>query len=368
MGTLLKKIFGKLDNALAAISIIMSTVSTTATIFLVALPDKVPWFILVRDIAVFITLLAVILFLAIKYMNREEALHNLIALRDSQAAVREVELREQAAFREAATAERIKILSTQHKNFHYLTHHFRSTVFEAVGEERRRNARNMNMTREERRTLRQLCNYVTYHIKKALITYWKSKDIDINDDIHVAVKLVVPTGVVREFMPKLKPEKQALIDHAIRNSGIDEFVITFYRDTDTHVNFPNREKLADVYTIDRNTAYHDCIRLGRPCFSSNDLVKLYQEGHYHNDNPEWSNQYHATVVVPIRYMGDGEGDSVCYGVIGVDSLNLEGRELYDNEECRNIMGHAADLLATFFLLLPLDQEIRKAEQVEATTG
>jgi hypothetical protein len=57
------------------------------------------------------------------------------------------------------------------------------------------------------------------------------------------------------------------------------------------------------------------------------------------------------MVVPIRYLSSDRQRYRCYGALAVDSLNEKKISDLYNHQCEYILAHAADLLATFFLLL-----------------
>ena len=70
----------------------------------------------------------------------------------------------------------------------------------------------------------------------------------------------------------------------------------------------------------------------------------------------WKDQYNSTMIVPIRYCPSGHRNNKIFGLIAVDSMNSKKRPLYENKECCDILGHAADLLANFFLLISITKE------------
>ena len=111
-----------------------------------------------------------------------------------------------------------------------------------------------------------------------------------------------------------------------------------------------------IYDIDKNTDFRRLVGNKESAFFSNDLQRL--KDAYENENNDWRQYYNATLVVPIRYLSSDKRQHRCYGLFAVDSLNKQKiKDLYNDKECKYILGQAADLLATFFLLLELTEYI-----------
>lgn len=335
MIALVKRIFSRLDSALAAISILLALVSTASTVFLLNYPDTVPQFMLIRELVIIGALLLIVLAILARYFDRESV------LKEKEGLVNE-----KSALANSLAADRLNVLTAQFANFHNMVHGYRDILFrEKAGY---RQPYSYILTDREQKVLEELCTSVSFGIKRSLTEYFRSKDIIIGgDNIHISIKLLVSKDAVNAMAPNLSARERAKIAEQ------DQWVVTFFRDTETRLQHRDREVLGAIYTVDGNTSHQACIRVGDSCFVSNNLRGY---SNYHNEKTDWSQHYNSLIALPIRYVGANTNDSICYGLIIVDSDNPDGRDLYDNTGCRNILGHAADILATFFLFLPLQPQ------------
>ena len=106
-----------------------------------------------------------------------------------------------------------------------------------------------------------------------------------------------------------------------------------------------------IYSVERNTAFIHIFQEREQVFARDDLQLLGNA--YKNENTSWKKQYNATIVAPIRYSIPEKGDYRCFGFIAIDSLNAGNKNIFENEEAKYIIGHAADLMANFFLALSI---------------
>ncbi len=175
-----------------------------------------------------------------------------------------------------------------------------------------------------------------------------SREIDIGEDISVSVKLIFTSDEVIERFEYLPTWKRQEIKTKER------WVVTVYRDPITFETMSGeREVNARAYDIEDNTAFDNIYNHKDQYFRSNDLQGITAPP-YKNTNDRWTEQYNATLVVPIRYEGKPHSNHyTCYGFLAVDSLNRNKETLYTDQECLYILGHSADLLATFLLSVAL---------------
>ena len=306
------KLFGNWDRALTTVSFIATLVGSVVTVFLVAYPSAVPQYIVVRDILFWFALIFMSLIVAGKYIRRETLIR-----------------------------AQIDLLSNQFKLSHDLVHNFRTELFSTYFQP---NVQRQRFTERERRIFSQLCAYVTEGVKTSFSEYFRSRGIDIGTDIALSVKLVMsPNEVLELLAQELSQEQQQQVQ------AKDTWIITVYRDSYTHTHSINREIAQRIYDIDKNTAFRMLVRRREvSAFCCNDLQSLGIT--YDNENEKWRFYYNAALVVPIRYLSLDGRQFRCYGVLAVDSLNEKKiPNLYNEVECKYILGHAADLLATFFV-------------------
>jgi hypothetical protein len=306
------RFFGGWDRALASVSLLASLIGTGVSLFLFAYPTEVPQFIIFRDLAIIFALLFSLIFMLIRHIRRE------------------VTIRAQ-----------IYCLSHQFTNAHMLIHNYRSELFKSYFT----NVRRSNLSSDEMKLFRRVCHSITENTRTSLKDYFSSNGIDVGDDIHITIKLSLSPDDVFSHLPTLSDEMKA------RMSTNERWIVNAYRDYHTFNNFKNREVLKKIWSIERNTVYHHIITLENEYFLQNDLLGM--GNNFHNENHEWRSQYNSILAAPIRYKEDSTKNYICYGILSADSLNRNGHKLFNDKECRFILGQGADLLATFFLLLAL---------------
>lgn len=236
-------------------------------------------------------------------------------------------------------------LSEQLKGAHELVSNYRDEVFAHFAQ-----AVTMNLAFEigpdEIKRLEGICLFTLSRVRRSFQQYFKSRDIDVGEDISLSVKLVIPTSKILEFFPRIREEDKEQIHRR------DQWIVTILRDPYTIAEHSGREMRAALYDIGGNTAFHHIIENRQPFFLENNLTGM--GNNYINKNPNWEEQYNSTLVAPISYQDIASGQPVCFGLLAVDSLNKAKRsDLFNDQECLHILSHSADLLATFFLLLAL---------------
>lgn len=143
-----------------------------------------------------------------------------------------------------------------------------------------------------------------------------------------------------------------------------QWIITVYRDPHTYERYrENREVGNRIYSVEKNTAFIHIFQDKEQVFAKDDLQALGNA--YKNENTRWREQYNATIVAPIRYSVPEKGEYRCFGFIAIDCLNTGKENLFENEEAKYIVGHAADLMANFFLVLSLTPSHNAAVAVAA---
>lgn len=237
-------------------------------------------------------------------------------------------------------------LSKQFKNFHSQVHKFRDDTFKYI--QRFTNITTIATTRQ-RKIFDRLCHAITSDVKNILEEYFHSKQFYLEDKISISIKLTLEIEKIIEYCGKnlSNTEKEKLREQT-------KFVITAYRDPDTYESYrERRETRRKIYSITYNTAFNAIINGMQRCFISNNL-KGYPE--YKNENSDWEKYYNATIVCPIRYWNEKLRNWDIIGLIAADSLNGQKLEIFNGEECLHILGHAADMLATYFLMLSLKRK------------
>ncbi|HLF25515.1 MAG TPA: hypothetical protein VJG32_04210 [Anaerolineae bacterium] len=204
------------------------------------------------------------------------------------------------------------------------------------------------VTDNEIRLFRDVCHFVTTGLRSSFKQYFEFRGIEIGEDLSISVKLILPSNKVTELFNFDAEQKRALQAEA-------DSIITVFRDPYTFAHDSRREVGGKVgpmtlYTVKDNTAFQLIVESGEEQFFSNDLKHL---PYYRNQNPKWSEHYNATLVVPIEYRDSVTNRKMSFGFLAIDSVNANGLDLYNANECKHILSHAADLLATFFLSLAL---------------
>ena len=315
-------LFGTPDRIYTFASIVLSVLSFLVTVFTYEYPENIPHLIVVRDIAVVGLLLSTSGLLLWKYMRREQHL---------VAAVRNLEDSNQR-------------LSKQFESFHILVHKFRSDLFLLylgyVTED-------LLVDQKTKNTFEKICHSVTSDLRAIYKQFLLSKGIDIGDDISISIKLTVSPNILIDILGgKMDNIKKRNIKKKKR------WVITAYRDPHTFEKLRGiREVTQSIYSIEGNTAFDLTYSHKMEIYACDDLVKL--GASYKNENKNWNKYYSSTLVAPIRFINTADERQFCFGFIAIDSINVNKSSLFEYSDARHIIGHAADLLATFFLTLAI---------------
>jgi hypothetical protein len=240
--------------------------------------------------------------------------------------------------------KQINLLSNQYNRSYEMMHNFRNELF---GSYFRPNVERRKFTYRDWKIFRRLCSYITEGVKASFLEFFSVKGIDIGNDLSVSVKLAITSQEVLEILGEninLTQEQQQQIQSK------DLWIVTVFRDYYTHIYNPPREKGTKIYDIDKNTVFRHLVILRETAFCHNDLQSLGEA--YDNENNNWEKYYNATLAVPIRYISDYGKQFIFYGVLTVDSLNEKKiKDLFSDVQCKHILAHVADLLATYFLFL-----------------
>lgn len=315
-------LFGSWDRTYSFIACILGLLSIILTLVLWTFPESIPQLIIIRDLVVFFGLLLIAGILLSKYVKKENHLLQVVARLNSSN----------------------QLLTTQFNNFHSIVHKYRNRIFKhflaAIPED-------IPVSLKDKEAFESICHSVTTEVRKIFTEYFQSKNIIIGDDIHVTIKLVFSTKTLLDLYNKLSPQEADKIKKK------DQWVITAFRDPGTFEHLREREVGAKIYDIDKNTAFIHIIKEKKDKFANDNLKELGDA--YLNENNDWEKYYNSAIVVPIRYYNKETDHYLYFGLLAIDSLNKERHKLYDNVESKFIAGHAADLLANFFLSLALHQ-------------
>ena len=137
------------------------------------------------------------------------------------------------------------------------------------------------------------------------------------------------------------------------NDQLQWKVVTGIVDPETYNNRDRElQKIENAeHKIADNTDFQGILIGSEKCFSCNDLSGL-PEDKYKNSSKDWRKRYNATLVVPIKNQPDGRRNIVYYGFLTADSHNPKKQKLFsseDNAPVLNILAHAADALAVWFI-------------------
>lgn len=315
-------LFGTWDRRYTFISACLSVISIGITIFLWKFPGKIPILIVIRDIIILFGLFIISGVLLGKYIRKEQHLTQMI--------------------------ENLKIsntnLSQLASHFHSVNHKFRNDFFSHFYSLAKETG---DFFEEDRNRFEKMCHSITTEVKNTFIDFFKAQQIDISKDIVITVKLAISYSCILNLYGQNLSKDQI---NKIKNK--DQWMLTVYRDPDSYEKHKGvREVGVKLYDIDKNTAFIHILRQKKNVFSCNNLTALGDT--YLNENQKWKEFYNSTAVAPIRFYDDNADRYMCFGMIAVDSKNESNNDLYENEETKHILGHAADLLANYFLTLSI---------------
>jgi hypothetical protein len=318
--TTISILFGTLEKSATTISFILSVVSFILTVLALRFPETIPPIIIIRDISIVFSLIGVALILLYRYATKEWTIRN-------QAQ---------------------RMIEVYDRDYH-IVHEYRNTIFSYFIKKGIPQEFAFDPTHEEMKLFEKVCLYTTTMIRDTFKEYFKSRGIDIGEDISVSVKLAIPsTKVLEEFRSQdIESHKKEEI------LAQDRWIVTVFRDPYTFVHHREEREVGglSLYTVKGNTAFHQIAEGKRKYFFNNDLNGLGDA--YDNENQSWREHYNSTLVVPIRYLDNvsGQQQQWFFGFLAIDSKNPDKLKLYNKHETKFIMSHAADLLATFFLTL-----------------
>ena len=337
-------LWGTPDRKLAAFQTVVSLISVVASLFLFKLPEKIPVFVVIRDIALASIFLLAAAFWFYRYVTRRAHLD--ILNEQLAEANRKIE---------SIKREQQRQVSTLIQRSHRMIHDFRDIQFRGFRTSDPSDLM-VDIDEVELDIFKDICDSVTRQTRDALLSYFRFQGFDLGEDLCVTVKLIVPAShIISFYKNRITAEQEHLINSKSR------WVVTVYRDPATwaRVN-KQREAGQRVYDIDRNTAFIRIVSDNADCFSSNDLKALNDT--YLNETPKWEDWYNSTMVVPIRFANseeEQEQDSKHYHVFGLlaaDSMNKNNFALFDrNNDSFQLLAQASDLLANYFLTLSLYQ-------------
>lgn len=332
--TFVRIFFGNLERRIATVTTAASILSVLITAFLVVSPEKIPDFIIYRDTLVVLILVGNGTYWLYQYIDRVTKL---------ESQTKEVE--ETKTKIEKLRTAQIEQLSSQIRRFHEMVHSCRNVQFQAFQTEPSDLA-TISIDETELAVFEKICDTVTRQTKDALLDYFKFQGMDLEGDLAITVKLIVPAEDISSFYsPKLTPEQE-------QNINRKRWVVTVYRDPETWAK-KEREAGQRVYDVSANTAFKSIVTHRERSFFCNDL-RL--NDNYLNETKGWKKWYNATMVVPIRFFDEENDNSFVFGFLAADTLNPKGFKLFDSDnDSFEILAHASDLLANYFLILSLYQ-------------
>lgn len=178
---------------------------------------------------------------------------------------------------------------------------------------------------------KKLSSRISDTVAKQLKNHFTSSQIDGN--IRITIKLINPDG--KENQKEWKTVTVAVDPET-------------WNDQDRQI----ESQANELHRIGDNSDFEGIMLGKHNCFVCNDLQKLSSDQLYKNSSIDWHKRYNSTIVTPIKSKPDGHKDAVYYGFITADSLNPSKQEQFSSEinsPTLNIMAHAADALATWFI-------------------
>jgi hypothetical protein len=206
--------------------------------------------------------------------------------------------------------------------------------------------------------LQALCTTILTETRSLIIENLRSREIDIGEDVTLTLKMIFPADEARKMLKNTPRAQQSILKDQGAKAGPDRLV-TMARDSQTTSSLGNeRELLECLYSVMANTAFVRIMKHDDNVYVQNDLGRLGND--YSNENDKWQLFYNSTIVVPVRFKPDSTTFSTIFGLFCVDSLNPSKYELYNRQETFEIVGHAADLIAT--LLYGFEKIRQEAER------
>ena len=311
-------LFGSPDKIITAISFVIGISGLILAALAYRYPILPPWFIIVRDNIVILTLLLIVMVSSVKYFKKDNMVED---------------------FRE--------LVSQQLAFHHHIIHDFRDHYFWDV---RNEFAVNPRMEASQIDTLKKshfenTCRTILSDTRDIFLKYYAARGFKIGDDLSVTVKLVIPAEDAQKILNTIKGKRADTLNKTMT------YIVTGYRDPSTWGTKPERtEIMRIIYNIDeQNTTFDEIVNKGKNFFLSNNLREDYENGRYKNQNPNWQKSYNAVLAIPIRYRRQGDHRAtLIYGIISIDSLNPQAYELFDDKNTFHLLAASADMLALMF--------------------
>jgi hypothetical protein len=311
-------LFGSPDKTITTISLVVGIAGLILSALAYKYPTPSPWYLVVRDNTVILTLLLIITAFSVKYFKKDSMVED---------------------FRE--------LVSQQLASHHHMIHNFRDHYFWDI---RNEFAVNPNMDSKQIDIMKQsyfenVCRTILSDTRDIFLKYYSSRGFRIGNDLALTIKLVVPADDAQTILNTIKGEKADTLNRTM------DYIVTGYRDPNTWGTKPERTEIMQIiYHInDENTAFDEIVHKGKNFFLSNNLQKDYQKGQYKNQNPNWQNSYNSVLAIPIRYRRQGDHRAtLIYGIIAIDSLNPSLYELFDEKNTFHLLAASADILALMF--------------------
>lgn len=296
-------------------------------------PPLPPLLILLKDLAIFGTLLILTLYFFLEYRKQLHRSEDLQKLNESQVL------------------DFQRLVGKQIEAFHSLMSDTREALYRQQPGPSQAADRFSYRQEATLALLYDLLDSVIASLVRIMVNHLRVRFSDFDEDLSFSVKAVV-TGSAARRLVDLDPAQEAT------TQDNELYVITLDRDHRTKKELKVREVRKRLYKTNDNTAFTKIFHGQGACFYSNDLGELARLGHYENQNENWEQFYNATLVVPIWPQGQETESPRIFGFLAIDCLNEKKRELFDANEGRGIAAFGADLLALIFLNLELFDAVK----------
>lgn len=265
-------------------------------------------------------LVLIIMFLALKYFKKDDLVERFRYLLVNQ-------------------------LTSSHQMIHKFRDHFFSDIRMQLQLARNKEIQSAQIAEISRLYYNKVCHSILIDIRNLFLDYYEARGFHLKDDLTVTVKVIIRAEQAQQILDKLKGGRADTLNIN------EKYITTGYRDPFTWEQKPERNEIRQiVYHInEENTAFDEILNHKKEYLFSNDLLKLSLSGKYRNQNPNWQKHYNSTLAVAIQYVDKGNPNAVIpYGVLAIDSLNLKGHDLFDDNITRQMLETAADTLAIMF--------------------
>jgi hypothetical protein len=322
----LKILFGSPDRIMTSISLIVGILSFVFSICSTYYPN-IPQILIVRDILVVLVFILFVAILSVKYYKKDGLV--ILTKRNMRQQIRAS---------------------------HDIVHKFRNHSFVELRNgllDVGNGSRSIDDVCEK--YFKRVSHSVLTDVRSVFVQYFKSRGLDIMDDLSVTLKMIIRSEEAQAMLEQLHGEEADQLNKKKR------FLITAFRDPVTWEKQPERKEVKKlIFSIDDgNTAFDHIINKTNDYYLSNDLSS---EKGYRNQTRNWQDRYNSVLVAPIRCkQGNDKKSTTTYGLICVDSKNPEKHDLFDEEMALHMLAQAADCLALMFMNIEIVKKVIPTE-------